>query len=114
MLHVGTDRPGRLSPGRRQFSQSSGSLASRSSTLSSLAGWAGTASQTTSPPAAQTAAMVTIRCERLNSEKQVEEVEIDIPASVYSNIQTRQAEEFQRNNTKRNSLASKLKHLILR
>ena len=117
-----------LSPGRRTFSLSSGSLASRSSTLSSSrSGSSSSRSHTRTPLLGRRSgagssgrdqaqpAMVTIRCERLNSEKQVEEVEIEIPASVYHNIDSRQSEtEFERNSRKRSSLASKLRHLILR
>ena len=69
---------------------------------------------------------VVLQVERLNKEKQMEEVEIEIPASVYNNMQQVERDqrdqrdqgsvrsEFVRNCGKRNSLANKLKQLMIR
>ena len=63
---------------------------------------------------------VVLQVERLNKEKQMEEVEIEIPASVYNNMQQVERNqdsvrsEFVRNCGKRNSLANKLKQLMIR
>ena len=60
--------------------------------------------------------MVTIKVERLTRDKQVEEVEIEIPVSVYNNMETsaNTDTDFVRNSGRRKSLACKLKNLILR
>jgi len=67
--------------------------------------------------------MIKIKVERLNKERQMEEVEIEIPASVYNNMQQVERDqrdqdsvrsEFVRNCGKRNSLANKLKQLMIR
>ena len=61
-----------------------------------------------------------LQVERLNKERQMEEVEIEIPASVYNNMQQVERDqgsvrsEFVRNCGKRNSLANKLKQLMIR
>ena len=55
-----------------------------------------------------------IKVERLTRDKQVEEVEIEIPVSVYNNMQNNEESDFVRNSGKRKSLACKLKNLILR
>ena len=63
---------------------------------------------------------VVLQVERLNKERQMEEVEIEIPASVYNNMQQVERDqgsvrsEFVRNCGKRNSLANKLKQLMIR
>jgi len=59
--------------------------------------------------------MVTIKCQRLNSHKEMEEVEIDVPANVYNNIETVEVDcNLVRNSKERRSLGSKLKKLILK
>ena len=58
--------------------------------------------------------LVKIKVERLTKDKQVEEVEIEIPVSVYNNMQNNEESDFVRNSGKRKSLACKLKNLILR
>ena len=59
---------------------------------------------------------VTIRCQRINSDKEVEEVEIEVPAAVYNNIQGNSEENgnLVRNSKERRSLGSKLRRLILK
>ena len=59
---------------------------------------------------------IVIKCQRLNSHKEVEEVDIEVPASVYNNIQKQSDQESQlrRNAKERRSLGSKLKRLILK
>ena len=58
---------------------------------------------------------VTIKCQRLNSHKEVEEVEIEVPAVVYDNIETDDVDyNLVRNSKERKSLGSKLRRLILR
>ena len=57
--------------------------------------------------------MVKIKVERLTRDKQVEEVEIEMPLNVYNNIESNETE-FVRNSGRRKSLACKLKNLILR
>lgn len=56
---------------------------------------------------------VKIKVERLTRDKQVEEVEIEMPLNVYNNIESNETE-FVRNSGRRKSLACKLKNLILR
>jgi len=56
---------------------------------------------------------VKIKVERLTRDKQVEEVEIEMPLNVYNNIENNETE-FVRNSGRRKSLACKLKNLILR
>ena len=60
--------------------------------------------------------MVTIKVERLNRDRQMEEVEIEIPVGVYRNMDHEEncEKDFVRNCGKRNSLASKLRQLMLR
>ena len=58
---------------------------------------------------------VTIKCQRLNSHKEVEEVEIEVPANVFNNIETDDVDyNLVRNSKERKSLGSKLRRLILR
>ena len=58
---------------------------------------------------------VTIKCQRINSHKEVEEVEIEVLANVYNNIESGDsAGNFVRNSKKRKSLGSKLIRLILK
>ena len=59
---------------------------------------------------------IVIKCQRLNSHKEVEEVEIEVPATVYNNIQKQSdtACNLVRNAKERRSLGSKLKRLILK
>ena len=75
-------------------------------------------------PAAAAAAerMVTIRCERLTADKQYEQVEIEIPLSVYNNMQEEEKEggpqgagmgHLNRNSANRKSLVKKLKNLFV-
>ena len=116
-----------LTAAKKMFSLSSGSLHSKSSTLSSNK----SSSSVLSVSAGRTPMlgrrnqrrvveeeeqMVKIRVERLTRDKQVEEVEIEIPRSVYSNMRenTEAESDFVRNSGKRKSLACKLKNLILR
>ena len=58
---------------------------------------------------------VTIKCQRLNSHKEVEEVEIEVPAVVYKNIEGDDVDyNLVRNSKQRKSLGNKLKQLILK
>ena len=51
----------------------------------------------------------------MNSHKEMEEVEIDVPANVYSNIESiDNGYQLVRNSKERRSLGSKLKKLILK
>jgi GTPase SAR1 family protein len=56
---------------------------------------------------------VRIRCGRLNSERVYEEVEIEIPLSVYNNMQTESPAMSSRNSAERKSLANRLKSLFI-
>ena len=116
-----------LTAAKKMFSLSSGSLHSKSSTLSSNKSGSSVLSVSTGRTpmlarrnqrraAEEEEQMVKIRVERLTRDKQVEEVEIEIPRSVYSNMrENNEAEsDFVRNSGKRKSLACKLKNLILR
>ena len=59
--------------------------------------------------------MVTIKCQRLNSHKEVEEVEIEVPVVVYNNIESDDVDyNLVRNSKQRKSLGNKLKQLILK
>ena len=59
--------------------------------------------------------MVTIKCQRLNSHKEVEEVEIEVPANVYKIIESDDIDcNLVRNSKERKSLGSKLRRLILK
>ena len=118
-------RSSTLSSIKKTFSLSNGSLHSKSSTLSSSKSNTSVLSVSTGKTPVmsrrrnmvqeQEERMVTIKVERLTRDKQVEEVEIEIPLSVYNNIQTNEDETgFVRNSGKRKSLACKLKNLILR
>ena len=116
-----------LTAAKRMFSLSSGSLHSKSSTLSSNKSNSSVLSVSTGRTPMlgrrnqrraleEEEQMVKIRVERLTRDKQVEEVEIEIPRSVYSNMRenTEAESDFVRNSGKRKSLACKLKNLILR
>jgi hypothetical protein len=56
---------------------------------------------------------VRIRCGRLNNERVYEEVEIEIPLSVYNNMQTESPAISSRNSSERKSLANRLKSLFI-
>ena len=64
--------------------------------------------------------VTSLQVERLNADRQMEEVEIEIPASVYNNMETSDnssqssSSDFVRNCGKRNSLANKLRQLMIR
>ena len=116
-----------LTAAKKMFSLSSGSLHSKSSTLSSNKSNSSVLSVSTGRTPMlgrrnqrrvmeEEEQMVKIRVERLTRDKQVEEVEIEIPRSVYSNMRenTEAESDFVRNSGKRKSLAYKLKNLILR
>ena len=116
-----------LTAAKKMFSLSSGSLHSKSSTLSSNKSNSSVLSVSTMRTpmlgrrnqrraVEEEEQMVKIRVERLTRDKQVEEVEIEIPRSVYSNMRenTEPESDFMRNSGKRKSLAYKLKNLILR
>ena len=57
--------------------------------------------------------MVTIKCQRLNSEREVEEVEIEVPTLVYSNIENHRELDKKLNWFGQKSMGSKLKCLLL-
>ena len=59
---------------------------------------------------------MTIKCQRLNIHREVEEVEIEVPATVYYNITSDSEVESNlvRNCKERKSLGSKLRRLILK
>ena len=113
-----------LSSIKKTFSLSSGSLHSKSSTLSSSKSNTSVLSVSTGKTPVMSRRrrleeeerMVKIKVERLTRDKQVEEVEIEIPLSVYKNIESTEEVEggFVRNAGRRKSLACKLKNLILR
>ena len=118
-------RPPSLSQSKRGVSSSSTSLHSKSSTLSSSKSSSSILSVNTNKTPVMTRRMskqeraeqmVTIKVERLNKDRQMEEVEIEIPMGVYRNMdQDRDCDnDFVRNCGKRNSLASKLRQLMLR
>ena len=116
-------RPPSLSQSRRGVSASSTSLHSKSSTLSSSKSSSSILSVSTNKTPVMTRRMskqekadqmVTIKVERLNKDRQMEEVEIEIPMGVYRNMDQDCDNDFVRNCGKRNSLASKLRQLMLR
>ena len=118
-------RPPGLSGQARAVSASSASLHSKSSTLSSSKSSSSILSVVTNKTPVMTRRMskqergeqmVTIKVERLNQDRQMEEVEIEIPMGVYRNMDQEQKcdNDFVRNCGKRNSLASKLRQLMLR
>ena len=101
------------------------SLNSKSSTLSSTKSDSSTSSITTTKTPMMSRRFgkkvkieetIVIKCQRLNSHKEVEEVEIEVPATVYNNIQKQSdtACNLVRNAKERRSLGSKLKRLILK
>ena len=109
----------------RAASLSSSSLHSKSSTLSSTRSDSSVISiSTTKTPQVSRRTerkvrrgdTVTIRCQRINSDKEVEEVEIEVPAAVYCNMQGNSEAEatLVRNSKERRSLGSKLRRLILK
>ena len=107
---------------RSLLGASSGSLHSKSSTLSSNKSNSSVISiKTGKTPVLPRRNMQTqmeeqtvkIKVERLTRDKQVEEVEIEMPLNVYNNIESNETE-FVRNSGRRKSLACKLKNLILR
>ena len=59
---------------------------------------------------------VTIKCQRLNIHRQVEEVEIQVPATVYYNIKSDSEADCNlvRNSKERKSLGTKVRQLILK
>ena len=58
---------------------------------------------------------VTIKCQRINSHKEVEEVEIEVLANVYKNIESGDSDSnLVRNSKERKSLGSKIKRVILK
>lgn len=115
-----------LTSAKRLFSLSNGSLHSKSSTLSSNKSNSSILSISTGKTPIlgrrnrgrmkeeEEERLVKIKVERLTKDKQVEEVEIEIPVSVYNNMQNNEESDFVRNSGKRKSLACKLKNLILR
>ena len=116
-------RPPSLSQSRRGVSSSSTSLHSKSSTLSSSKSSSSILSVSTNKTPVMSRRMskqeraeqmVTIKVERLNKDRQMEEVEIEIPMGVYRNMDQDCDNDFVRNCGKRNSLASKLRQLMLR
>ena len=60
--------------------------------------------------------MIIIKCQRLNSHKEVEEVEIEVPANVYNKIHDNSDIDCNlvRDSKDRKSFGSRLKRLILR
>ena len=118
-------RPPSLAQSRRGVSASSTSLHSKSSTLSSSKSSSSILSVSTNKTPMmirrlskqdRVEQMVTIKVERLNRDRQMEEVEIEIPVGVYRNMDHEEncEKDFVRNCGKRNSLASKLRQLMLR
>ena len=114
--------PHPLSIRSRKSSLSSTSLCSKSSTLSSTHSDSSNiciSTEKTSPRRKERnmkeSSTVTIMCQRMNSHKEMEEVEIDVPANVYSNIESiDNGYQLVRNSKERRSLGSKLKKLILK
>lgn len=114
--------PGLAAAKRSLLGASSGSLHSKSSTLSSNKSNSSVISiRTGKTPVLSRRNLqsqmeeqtVKIKVERLTRDKQVEEVEIEMPLNVYNNIESNETE-FVRNSGRRKSLACKLKNLILR
>jgi len=59
--------------------------------------------------------MVTIKCQRLTEDRTFEEIEIEVPAGVYNNIQTPgDLSQCSRNSRERRSFGSRLRSLILK
>ena len=101
-------------------SLSSVSTRSKSSTLSSTKSDSSMISISTKTPRlrrrggeAEAERMVTIRCERLTSEREYEQVEIEIPLSVYNNMQTQSNPLADRNATNRKSLVNRIKNMFI-
>ena len=59
--------------------------------------------------------MVTIRCKRMSTSRELEEVEIKVPVDVYKNIKNDRLDckDFVRNTEKRKSIGNKLKQFLL-
>jgi len=55
---------------------------------------------------------VRIRCERLNLDREYEQVEIEIPLSVYNNMQAQSDPLENRNSTIRKSLVNRIKRMF--
>jgi hypothetical protein len=113
-----------LTLGSKTASLSCVSLQSKSSTLSSTnSGTSGISISSYKTPLVTTRMgrkgkeeeMITIKCQRLNSDKKVEEVDIEVPSNIFNNIE-RDNDRIQNkvNSIENNSLGSKLKRLILR
>merc|ERR1711915_450658 len=115
-----------LSFRKKVSSLSSSSLASKCSTQSSAKSESSTISIITSktpllprkvekkPKSEET---VIIKCQRLNVQKVLEEVEIEVPANVFNNLQSDDVPsntDLLRHSNERRSLGSKLKKLILK
>jgi GTPase SAR1 family protein len=117
-------KPSPQSMRSRTSSLSSTSLCSKSSTLSSTRSDSSVLSiSTTKTPhvtrrqvnKVKKEETVTIKCQRINKHKEVEEVEIEVLANVYNNIESGDSDSnFLRNSIERKSLGSKLKRLILK
>jgi hypothetical protein len=120
-----------LSKGSRTASLSSTSLHSKSNTLSNTKSTQSTESNSSvisisskkSPLVSQrlekkdkNGKTVTIKYQRLNINREVEEVEIEVPATVYHNIKSDSEVESNlvRNSKERKSLGSKLRRLKLK
>jgi len=112
-----------LSSRSKTGSLSSVSTKSKSSTLSSTRSDSSMISISTKTPrvrrrgetkeADKGERMVTIRCERLSSEREYEQVEIEIPLSVYNNMQTQSTPLSNRNSSNRKSLVNRLRNLFV-
>jgi hypothetical protein len=120
-----------LSEGSRTASLSSTSIHSKSSTLSSTKSTQSTQSNssvisisTTKTPVVsrrsekkeKNGKTVTFKCQRINIHREVEEVEIEVPATVYYNIKSDSEVESNlvRHSKERKSLCAKLRQLILK
>ena len=58
--------------------------------------------------------MVTIQCQRLNSDKEMEEVEIEVPSNIVNNIKSDSEQvQIKVNSLKHRSISSKLKSILL-
>ena len=107
--------PHPLTLSSRSASLSSASLTSKSSTLSST-------SDSYQPHAVTSKArkknksveMVTIQCQTLNSDKEMEEVEIEVPSNILNKIKSDSEQvQIKVNSLKHRSICSKLKSILL-
>ena len=126
LISCDTYQPRTLTLGSKTGSLSSFSLQSKSSTLSSTKSDSSVISISTNSKTPlvtrregkkeKREETVTIKCQRLNSHKEVEEVEIEVPANVYNNIKNNSDSNvnLHRNSRQRKSLGSRLKHLLLK